>query len=245
MSKNLNCLFVTGLVFILSSCSVTMMIPENLKSDTTVMEVKGRSGGIASNRLSFGDYKSTKVNRGVKATSDKKFAMTFKGTTEQMHFDLYDEKGHSSKVFCITQNTKAELPIMGEHFRIAVGEDDTCAGTISLDSSIVNGEPVWNFKLFNSSMELAFKKDTKGTITNGEKTIFIRVISHNSKGKTMNDGMALGFEFVLDGEAIGAVEVIGGGRILIKNSLPDYLKFLIATTAVTMLTRFDMGSLNT
>jgi len=208
------------------------------------MEVKGRSGGIASNRLSFGDFKSTKVNRGVKATSDKKFAMTFRGTTEQMHFDLFDDAGHSSKVFCVTQNTKAELPVMGEHFRIAVGEDDTCAGTISLDSTMVNGEPVWNFKLFNSSMELAFKKETKGTITNGEKTIYIRVVDHNSKGKTMGDGMAFGFEFVLDEKAIGAVEVIGGGRIMIKNSIPDDLKFLIATTSVTMLMRYDMGSLN-
>jgi len=49
------------------------------------------------------------------------------------------------------------------------------------------------------------------------------------------------FEFWIGEEVIGAVELIGSGKILVKNSLPQDIKFLIATAAATMLLRYDMS----
>lgn len=220
---------------LLASCSTSMMINDNLKTGTTVMEVKGRSGGMPGQKLVFGEYASSKVKRKIGATRSESYAVSSQTTRDTMQFDVFSPTGDSSRVFCLSKTSQLSLPIAGDKFQVSVGDQDVCFGTIVLDTA----SPGWNFTIDNPNAMAADFIST-GAISNGQTTIQFKAIQRNAKGKLIKDRV-LGFEFWKGEEVIGAVELIGSGKILVKNSLPQDIKFLIATAAATMLLRYDMS----
>ncbi len=199
------------------------------------MEVKGRGGGMPGQKLTFGDYFSGKVERRVAVTDEDAYAISSQTTRDTMLFEVFDTTGNSSKVFCLSKSSELNLPVTSEKYPVTVGSQDVCIGRIVLDAN----SPSWNFTIENPNA-IATDVFSEGVISNNQTSIIIKDIHHNSRGKLMKDQM-LGFEFWEGDKVIGAVELMGGGRILIKNSLPQDLKFLIATTSATMLLRYDMS----
>jgi len=227
-----------SLVTMLASCSSGMLLNDNLKTDTTVMDVKGRSGGMPGQKLAFGDYFSSKVKRSITAQEAKAYALSVETTRDTMQFELFDSLGHSSKIFCLNSNNQIDLPVVGETYGVPVGSQSACSGTIDLNSD----SPVWSFSIRNPN-SMAPNVFGGGKITNGSIFIDIKDVRRNSKGRSMGDHI-LGFQFWQDNAVIGAVELVGSGKIIIKNSIPDDIKFLIATTSATMLLRYDMSKSN-
>jgi hypothetical protein len=236
--QSLQLLLMLGSGTLLASCATGMLLNDNLKTDTTVMEVKGRSGGMPGQKLAFGDYFSGKVERSITTEKGKAYALSVEATRDTMQFEVFDSLGHSSKIFCLSKNSQIGLPVVGEKYRVPVADQNACSGTIALDG----GTPAWKFSIRNPS-SIAPDIFTGGTITNGTIFIRIREVRQNAKGRSMGDHIP-GFEFWQGDTVIGAVELVGGGKIMIKNSLPDDIKFLIATTAATMLLRYDMSKAN-
>ncbi|MFQ5447113.1 MAG: hypothetical protein ACE5FF_09265 [Saprospiraceae bacterium] len=228
-------LVILGLASLLASCSTGMLLNDNLKKDTTVMDVKGRSGGMPGQKLVFGDYFSSKVDRRVVEKEGKAYALSVEATLDTMQFEMFDSVGHSSRIFCLNKRSQIDVPVVGEKYSVPVGDQNACFGTIALDSNA----PAWDFSIQNPS-SIAPGLFAGGTITNGTISIDIKEVRQNAKGRRMSDHV-LGFEFWQGNTVIGAVELVGGGKIMIKNSLSDDIKFLIATTAATMLFRYDMS----
>lgn len=228
-------LSILSLSFLMASCSTSMRVSDNLETDTSVMEVKGRSGGMPSQKIVFGDYVSSKVERKIAATQADTYAVSSQTTKDTLQFNVFNPAGDSSRVFCLSKKSELSLPVAGEKFQVPVGSQDVCVGTIILGAA----GPGWNFTIDNPNA-IASDFISEGKISNGQTTIEFKAVQHNAKGKLMKDRM-LGFEFWQGGDAVGAVELMGSGRIFIKNTLPEDLKFLIATTAATMLLRYDMS----
>jgi len=233
--QSLQLLPVLCLAALLASCSSGMLLDDNLKTDTTVMNVKGRSGGMPGQKLAFGGYFSNKVERRIAEETSKAYALSVQATLDTMQFEVFDSTGHSSSIFCLSKNSQIDLPVVGEKYSVPVGGQNTCYGTIALDSDT----PAWNFSIRNPSC-IAPGLFAGGVITNGTFSIEIREVRRNAKGRSMND-LILGFQFWEGNSVIGAVELVGGGKIMIKNTLSDDIKFLLATTAATMLLRYDMS----
>ena len=223
---------------LLASCSTSMMVNDGLASDMTVLEVKGRSGGVPGQKLIFGEYTSSKVERKIASAEAETYAVSSKIIRDTMQFNVFGPAGDSSRVFCLSKKSQLSLPIGGENYKVAVGDQNACFGMIVLD-----GGDDWNFTIATPS-SIAPDAVSEGVISNGKTTVNFKAINKNNKGKTM-DGQVLGFEFWQGNEIIGAVELIGSGRVFIKKSLSEGMKSLVATTAATMLMRCNMNNMET
>ncbi|HFA48468.1 MAG TPA: hypothetical protein ENJ95_05545 [Bacteroidetes bacterium] len=226
--------FVFSLSMLLASCSTTMMLNDNLETGVEVLEVKGRSGGMPGQKLVFGDYVSSKVERKIAMAEAETYAVSSRTTRDTMQFNVFGPAGNSSRVFCLSKKSEMSLPIAGDKYQMAVGAQNACFGKIVLGEG-----SDWSFTIANPS-PIAPDVVSEGVISNGQTAISFKAVQQNDKGKQV-EGRVLGFEFWNGKEVVGAVELIGGGRIIIKKSLPQGMKSLIATIAATMLLRYDMN----
>jgi hypothetical protein len=87
----------------LSAChTVTVLksieVPDALRSDTTVMDVHGRQDLPFNQVIRFGDYGSTKIDRGWTQTRSRgfesNFAVRFKTAKQKLSFSLHGPQGH-------------------------------------------------------------------------------------------------------------------------------------------------------
>nr|WKN34102.1 hypothetical protein K4G66_17120 [Tunicatimonas sp. TK19036] len=215
-------------------CSSSMMVNDTLVNDSQTLTVEGRQGWLINQKLSFGPYQSEEVKRGWTFSYDIPFLVQFKGAKEKLQFQL-NEGEHRASVYCLGKATQRELPMLEDMFRLSLKDQNVFAGAIVTDYSATP----WEFLVQKNYNKLP-ARDFTGTLQNQNTQIDLREIQHTAQGKN-TWGEPLGYEFVLDGEVIGAVEVLNKGRIIIKNSASDEMKLLVASTSAALLLRSDLN----
>jgi len=229
-----------GMLFLLiSACSTPeMMLDNRMQDNSTLYEVQGRNGWLVNQKLSFGDFKTTKVHRTWTKGYDFPFIIRFTGAKEKLSYTLQDGQGHESEIFCLGKLREQDLQLFHKYFDLNLKAKDAFTGSVILDET-----RSYDFYVSNLNQNNWFK-EAEGHILGENLNIRIRPVKTLSNGKKSLDTRVPGFEFVRDGKLVGAVETLNKGKIWLNNSLDAEQKMVLAAVASALLLRSDLEGHN-
>jgi hypothetical protein len=210
------------------------MVNDSLINDSQTLTVDGRQGWLINQKLSFGSYHSEKLKRSWTFSYDIPFLVHFQGAKEKLQFQM-NECEHWARVFCLGKITQRELPMLEDMFRVSFKDKNVFAGAVVTDFS----STPWEFMIQKNYNKLP-SRDFVGTLQQADIRINLREIQQTAQG-TNTWGEPLGYEFVLNDEVIGAVEVFNQGRVILKNTTSEEINLLVASTSAALLLRSEFG----
>lgn len=161
-------LIVACSIALLTSCSTAKMaVDDSQWNNTQELAVKGRQGLLIKQKLSFGEYKTVSVKRSwTKGSSsfagwawgrpgyddyDKIIGIEFSKRKQSVRFELIDETGNESSVFCVT-NARNTNFVLGKNpnslFNIATdifGIGDASENLFWVKIYLKNQEYPWQY----------------------------------------------------------------------------------------------------
>lgn len=234
-------LFLLGLITLLVSCrTAEVAVTDDLKSAATLYPVKGRQGFQVGQVLSFGEYRTSKVHRGWTRSYSIPFVAQFSGAREKLSFEQFGPRGRSAQVAVVSRFRETELSPLRDYFSISVKNKNTFAGGIELSGSkeswefVVHNVDGWGNSLKNNTLGFVRSKVDHLQID----IVGIRELEGASKMITMMD--VYGYEFRLDGKAIGAVSTVNNGKVWIRDNIHPELKLVLASVSTSLMLRNSM-----
>lgn len=223
------------LAIVFFACTTPQMaLAPSLENNSESMDVKGKQGLQFKRSLHFGDYSTSKVKQGWITGYDIPFILHFQGMQEKISFKQYGNEGQVADVFAAGKFKSTELPLVSEHFNILLNEKNYFAGNVVLEQ----GRQVWEFLLYNPDGKF-LRNNGAGYIKSKTANIDVKGVSHLANGNNLSVQF-VGYEFVHDGEIVGAVETINKGKVWLKNDLDDDLKLVLASLSSCLLLRTNL-----
>jgi hypothetical protein len=217
------------------ACSTpNIIIDKELLDKTEAMPVKGRQGWQINQVIRFGDYKTSKVKRGWTFSYDIPFIAQFKGAKEKLQYHQFGMDNKRAEVFCVSKFTDHYVPILGDFFGIPLKYEDHFAGTIYQKGK----KHPWDFIIFTPDGG-TIKNRTAGFIKNGATTIEIRGVREMEKQVYLVKFDVYGYEFLLNGKSIGAVQTVNNGRVWIDPNQSSDIKLALASVATGLILRHN------
>ena len=215
-------------------------VTDTLASEATSYPVKGRQGFQIGQVLSFGDYHTSKVQRGWTKSYEIPFVVKFSGAREKLGFQQYGPGGRVADVALVSRFRETEFAPLIEYFSLSVKNKNYYAGGIELSGS----KESWEFIVHNvDGGGNSFKNNTVGYVRSKVDQlqidlVGIRELEGASPLLTMMD--VYGYEFKLDGKTIGAVSTVNNGKVWLKNTLHPELKLVLASVSSGLMLRGNM-----
>jgi hypothetical protein len=238
-----------GLVVLAYACKAPqMLVNSELRENSPAFAVKGRNGFLVGQKISFGPYKTEEVKRGwIKTHQSNFFFINNQSGEQSIHFTLTDSLGNNYTANCAGHLKKEQTdlgfflghnnnPIIGELMKITEEYEETYAVTIEADT-----QTVWNMLVANRHV-VRYKGKYKGLLYSQNQTVEINPV-RNVEGSNIPFPDVIGFEFTMNGKAIGAVEVLNKGKVFISPDIDEKLKGVVATAAAALLLQTDLESL--
>lgn len=242
---------ITGLITILSftACKPFKISMSNDLGNATELNVKGRNGILINQKLSFGEYKTAKVNRSwtegssVNGGAMKTLWVTYSQKQQSFHFSLSDSSGNTSETFCLAKtrsedwtagsNPNSLVNIMADVLGIGGNSDNTFAVNVYLPKEAAP----WEMMIDMQQAQL-HSKHYIGYLakTRDEYYTIHPVTSVESSGKKspLPFGSA-GFEVRNKaGIALAAVSLIDNGKVYLGSTDPKE-RFLLANACTALL----------
>lgn len=260
MNKYLfNAVILSCIVISAVSCTpFKMSVSDDLKSNHDEYTVKGRQGILIKEKLSFGEYNTTKVKRSWTKGSSARTGIGYGGTAQQdwvniisveyinrrqtVNFNLSDGK-NSSEVFCVSRFHAKDLQIgKSENSILNIGMD--IAGIGGKSSSLYyvqiytnDAESPWQLILDNQAAQ-AKAKTYIGVIAKSKTEYYtlvpVRKLEKNGKSGNILAG-SVGFEFQNPrGEAVAAVSLMDNGMVFLGKTTAEE-RFLLANACAALL----------
>lgn len=224
---------------LLAACSVPqMLVDQRLQGESMAYEVNGRNGWLINQHLSFGPYRSGKVDRGWTKGYDFPFIVRFTGAKEKLSFTLQDGQGNEASVFCLGKLREQDLMLFHQYFAINLKAKDAFTGSV-----VLNGDTAYDFYVTNLNQNNWFK-EAKGWVQGENINLVIRPVEKLSNNKRMLDMQVPGFEFVLDNKVVGAVETLNRGKVWLHKDLQEDQKIVLASIASALLLRSELADHN-
>ena len=246
-----------------TNCTPTKMaVSEELNLAKDEYPVKGRQGILINQKLSFGEYKTTKVKRSwTKGSSSKNGIGVYNEKNEYINliseeyiqrkqtinFSLSDGN-FSSDVFCASRFDSRDL---------SIGKSENSIWNIALDISgvgfesqnlfyvqvYVDDKSPWQLLLDNQASQ-AKAKEYSGVFARSKTEFYtIRPVSkldQNGKIRNMPFG-SVGYEISdKEGTAVAAVSLLDRGMIFLGKTNPSE-RFLLANLCAAILLQENIG----
>lgn len=252
-------LFFSLVLLTFSACTpFKLAISDELKSNHDEYTVEGRQGLLLKEKLSFGEYQTTRVKRSWTKGSSSRSGIGWGGTAQYewvniisteyvnkkqtVNFSLSDGK-NSSEVFCVSRFHSKDLQIGRKETSILnIGMDIAGIGGSSSSFYYVqifagNDETPWQLVLDNQAVQVKPKKYL-GILAKNKTDYYtlVPVTKLEKNGKTGNIlGGSVGFEFLnAQGHAVAAVSLIDKGMVFLgKTSAAE--RFLLANASTALL----------
>jgi hypothetical protein len=223
-------LFFVGLS--LGGCQMAHIpIPDAFLSESSELPIEGRSLFMFGKSFQFGSYHITDIHRGW--TKGKSFSILgYKSSEAEQKYEFsFNESDRTPWVVqCTTEADWDQLKsrgFIGKGLTIELSSNRQLACTLEQE----NGEKLSKLVMGQSSNE----KELQGRMTDGATQIEITSI-HKLSTSPFPASDPTGFMLHVDGQPVGAVEVINKGRIWMNNSVtPEVQRALAATSAVLLL----------
>jgi hypothetical protein len=215
-------------------------VREELKNNATPLAVKGRQGFQIGQVLSFGEYHTSKVDRGWTRSYSIPFVAHFSGAREKLSFQQFGPNTSTAHVAFVSRFRETELSPLRDYFSLSVKNRNSFAGGIELSGS---GES-WEFVVHQADgWGNTLKNNTRGFIRSKADhlqidIVGIRELEGTSKLMTQMD--VYGYEFQLDGKVIGAVSTVNSGKVWIRDNIHPELKLVLASVSSGLILRYNM-----
>jgi hypothetical protein len=231
-----------ALVLLLVGCKTpNILVSTDLKSNTSVFDVKGRQGWQFNQVITYGDYSTSKIKRSWTTKIEIPFVVKFQNANEKLSFTQFTPDKLQADVFAVGKFQNNELPLLKGFMNYSLTYKNIFAGTIIPIDAYGN---YWDFMIYNMESRLS---DTKicGNVkdTNGNEIII--------KGVNKVDGQAswmqmeyIGFEFFFHDQSIGAVSTLYDGRIWIKDDVSPDIKLVISSLSTAILVKHNLTEPN-
>ena len=250
-------------LLILVSCSTPRLsVSESLKTSNDAYSVKGRQGILINQKLSFGEFKTTKVKRSWTRGNSSQFgvgtlsaqnewvnliSLEYINRKQTINFSLTDGE-RQSEVFCVTKFNAEDLHV-GKNPNSILNIALELAGIGSSSNNFyvqvfdgTDGMP-WQLLLDNQEAQSKPKKYT-GVFAKSKTDYYTIVpvtrLETNGKSGNMLFGSA-GFEIKNPkGEAVAAVSLIDKGMIFLGKTTKEE-RFLMANLSAALLLQENIG----
>jgi len=244
---------------------ITILINDSLPDNSEYYSVK--TGTLK--KYSFGDYKVVKKKTGLTSTGNitdqERFILNVKThhdskTGYKFSFTLTNEKSDSAFVkaefvelsqYLVTKDRLLYiLSILGENSNIEAQTISDQSNTSILKTTIVNSSNVndiWTLLLTNGNLGRSVDGQLEGSISNGERTIYITKVDYDLKNRikvfsySENDSIAfprLRYEFIENKQSLGAVKYEGNlkGAVWFNLELEQQpeLKLVLASVMISI-----------
>lgn len=221
----------------MAACSTPhISVDQELQASASPMPVNGRQGWMIGQKLSFGEFSTGKVRRGWTKSYDIPFIVRFSGAKERLSFDMQDSQGLSANVFCLGKLREQDLPLFNDLFEVNLGWKDVFSGTVTLN----DGERHYDFLVANLNQNNWFR-EASGFIRYQGGEIELQPVNRLANGKKMLSENVPGFQFVYQGQVVGAVETLNRGQVWIKAGLPQEMRLLLGAMSAALLLRSELA----
>lgn len=232
-----NLILASLLLVLLGACAMpNILVSDELKNGTQPMDVKGRQGWNFNQVLRYGQYTTSEVKRGWTRSSEINFVLRFQRASQKLSFVQYGPGELSAEVFTVGEFKNNEIDLLDNFLSYSVKYKNTYAGTIVLP----NDANEWEFVVNNpeasdpDEAELGSVRDKQGRI------ISIRGVKEFDGRKVWGRYQNYGFEFSMQGRALGAVSIINAGMVWLHPDLDAELRIVTASLASALLLRQSM-----
>lgn len=224
------------LVWLLGACAPTALPAATMRLDPALADVDaqpvfGRQGWQPGQILRFGPYLTEPVTRSWTLSYDIPFIVRFQGAQQKVGFRQLDAGGRWADVFLVDTLHDDELPLARDLFLTVLDET-------SLVGNVVLPDGTWDLLVYAPEDSLAPRSAT-GFIRRDDVVIDLRQVRAYS-GSALPPDAPLGYEFVREGRVVGAVELIGDGRVWLASALDDTTRLVLASAASSLLLRQDL-----
>ncbi|WP_440617805.1 hypothetical protein [Cysteiniphilum sp. 6C5] len=219
----------------LSGCAAHMAMPTNLQNNSTKIPVEGRAFSAFTSEFNFGKYHITNIHRGWTKTSTTTILGYSSSKAEQKYeFSIGESGANLWAVKCVSDASWDHTALEG-----------FLGGKLSLES-YSNPQLVCRIRGYNNTelatiiMSQPYGSNTlQGVIADGKTNIDILGTDKFSTSP-LSLGQPTGYVFSINGDPVGAVEVINSGNVWIGKATTQEVKSSIAAASAAMLLYQDL-----
>lgn len=223
---------------LLTSCKTpNIAVSEDLKSNTTIMDAKGRHGWQYNQVIRFGDYSTSKIKRGWTKSYNIEFVARFQGAEQKLSFLQRTPDALEAEVLAVGKFKSNEIDLLRGFLAYSFEYENYYAGSIIMAH---NKNHIWDFVIHNPEgsspkyAECGIAKDQFGN------EITIRGVKKIEGQRNWAQFENYGFEFSYNGQPIGAVSTLNKGRVWLKNDIHPDLKLVVSSLATSLLVRHSL-----
>lgn len=225
------------------SCKTSdIKISNDLSNQSIPLQVKGNGGMLINQKISFGEFYTTPVKRGL--TSRTNYNL----------FGISREKAFQPVEFTLFSPGKLSADIVGSnHYNNNMF--DLFKGIEQYADNFTNGffgviipndkrSPVWQVLIENDNSGTALKSETDDGVAvdeNGNQIDIYGTKTLSNNNFLTDDNRTFGFELFRNGKSIGAVSVIGNGKVWIDKNLTPEDQLTVASLATILITKQNIG----
>ncbi|MEB2781297.1 hypothetical protein U3A58_12925 [Algoriphagus sp. C2-6-M1] len=245
---------------------IKIVINDSLTNNSEYFSIK--TGALK--KYKFGDYKVVKKKTGLTSsgniTNQERIILNLKTdhtskTRYKFSFTLTNEKSDSAFVkaefielseYLVTKDRLLYiLSILGENSGIEANTISDQSNTSILKATIVNSSNInnsWILLLTNGNLDLSVAGQLEGSISNGERIIYITKVDYDLKNRikvfsySENDSISfpnLRYEFIENKKSLGAVKYDGNlkGSVWFNHEMEQQqeLKLMLASVMISIL----------
>lgn len=227
---------------LLASCSTSnIAVSDHLKQNSTVMDVKGNAGLLINQKISFGNFYTSSIKRGwTNRTELSVLGIKHEKAKQPIEFTQFGLNGSSAEI--VGSNN-----FDNDMFKLFKGlqnyADHMWNGYFGVIMPKKNG-PVWEVLIQNDNSGSSLKSDTDNGIAMDEEGNIIEIKGTKQlaeKKFLTDDSKTFGYELYRNGVSVGAVSVIGNGKVWIKKSLSEDDQLIVASLASILITKENLN----
>jgi len=241
MIKLLPLLFMSLILNSLNAYSQEIEVPEKLKENMSVFNVKGRQGIQVNQVITFGDFHTSKIKKGwIKTTTIKDANTSYKSGEQKFSFVQYAPTGLQAVVNCEGKLSSLSIEVVRGFFEIGTDFKNVFSGSIETHTDSFP----WHFYVNDPDNMPDKEGNTSGAIIHGDETPILLNSVSKLEGKKLPKIMLSktnGFVFTRNGEPLAAVSVYNKGVVMLGNDLPEELRLVLASISTALLVRQDLS----
>ena len=218
-------------VFLVSCKAATIPVDDSLAEVAVPYEVSGKNGWQLNQSIRFGPYRTEPIDKSMVFSWQIPFLVDLSGSRESLSFQLFDTDDQKAvNVFGTSQLNELH------RFGLTLTQKDVFSGSLVFAQPEVH---YYDFILLNPNDQNQ-KMRSKGAIKKNEADwIEIRGIS-KLEGSKVPQTTVFGYEFLMDGNVVGMVEIINKGRVWINPALDEEASLVIAGLSTALLVRTNL-----
>ena len=236
--KLLKFFIIAQLLLIISACNTpNILISDDLKANSSVLEVKGRQGWQYNQVIRYGEFSTSKIKRGWTTGYDMDFVIRFQKAQEKLSFIQFSPDQKQAEVLAVSKFKNTELDLLDGYMSFPIKYENSFTGTI-INAETPNNS--WEFIIHDPDGSLANIDDCGMAKDKSGNEIHIHAVK-KLEGK--NNWIQLGnfgYEFIYCGTSVGAVSTVNNGKVWIKKDICPDIKLVISCISTSLLVRHDM-----